>query len=79
MGGLWFVNHVGYSYMASAIVYAYASKQVVNSLDAAITGGTATVGDFAVVVAGSAVTISGVQIGRASRRVTVKVPVVAVA
>ena len=69
-------NHVGYLRLVSAMVYAYAPTQVVVRLDAAISGGTATLGDFAVTVGGSTVSISVAQQSNALGLVTLTVPAV---
>ena len=56
------VNHVGYLFMSSATVYAYATTQVVVTLSDAIASGTPTLGDFGVSVAGSAWAATAVQV-----------------
>ena len=56
------VNHVGYLFMSSAIVYAYATMQVVVTLNDVISSGTPSFGDFGVSVAGSAWAATAVQV-----------------
>ena len=56
------INHVSYLFMSSAIVYAYATTQVVVTLSTIVVSGTPTLGDFGVSVAGSAWAATAVQV-----------------
>jgi hypothetical protein len=56
------MNNVGYLFMSSATVYAYATTQVVVTLSDVIASGTPTFGDFGVSVAGSAWAATAVQV-----------------
>ena len=61
-GAVTAVNNVGYLFLSSAIVYAYATTQVVVTLSDVIASGTPTLGDFGISIAGSAWAATAVQV-----------------